>query len=315
MSATDRAADAKGSGRCAAGLTSWMVAVTVMATVVLAGCGAPRGEPPAPSTAPPVSAPASATVPAQVSAPAAGTSSPAPVPDILAPAGFADLAVVEASILHDIRYHGEHNFVGRRVEGYWEPRCLLTERAAQALRTVQQAALAKGLSLKVYDCYRPLRAGEDFKRWAAQAGETQTKAEFYPGLSKQELFSQGYVSNGRSAHSRGSTVDLTLVALPAATQRPFAAGEPLTACTAPAGQRFPDNSIDMGTGYDCFDSRSHTLDGRITAEARANRLLLRQLMTQAGWRAADNEWWHFRLADEPFPGTYFDFPVTRAALR
>jgi len=226
------------------------------------------------------------------------------------PPGFADLSDVDPSILQDIRYYTEHNFVGRRVEGYDAPRCLLTTKAAQALRQAQQTANAKGLSLKVYDCYRPVRAGEDFKRWAEMSQAQEMKAEFYPSLSKSDLLSGGYLAGGRSTHSRGSTVDLTLVALPPRAQRPYVKGEPLVACTAPADQRFPDNTVDMGTGFDCFDTRSHTDDPRIQGTARQNRQTLKQLMTGAGFLDYSNEWWHFRLASEPSPDTYFDFPIS-----
>jgi D-alanyl-D-alanine dipeptidase len=222
---------------------------------------------------------------------------------------------VDPSIIQEIRYHSDHNFVGRRIDGYPEGRCLLTQQAAEALKRVQAAATQKGYSLKVYDCFRPLRAGEDFKRWAKIPSDQAMKAEFFPDLTKEAVFSDGYVAGGRSAHSRGSTIDLTLVALPAPVQRPFVKGEPLTPCTAPAGQRFPDTSVDMGTGYDCFDSRSHTLDSRVTGPARQNRLLLRQLMSAGGFINNSNEWWHYRLQNEPHPSSYFDFPVARAALR
>ncbi len=243
------------------------------------------------------------------------TAAPAVVIDTYAPAGFADLADVDPTVIQEIRYHGEHNFVGRQINGYLEARCLLTDQAAQALKRAQTAARGKGYSLKVYDCYRPLRAGEDFKQWANRPTEQAMKAEFFPSLDKAAVFSEGYVSSGRSTHSRGSTIDLTLVALPARAQRAFVKGEALLPCTAAAPQRFPDNSIDMGTGYDCFDSRSNTLDSRITGQARQNRLLLRQLMTDAGFRSSTNEWWHFRLEAEPHPGGYYDFPVAHAALR
>jgi D-alanyl-D-alanine dipeptidase len=215
---------------------------------------------------------------------------------------------VDDTILQDIRYATDHNFVGRRIDGYLAPRCLLTPEAAQALHRVQDAVHAKGFSLKVYDCYRPLRAGEDFKRWATLA-DAMMKAEFFPALSKADLFANGYVSNGRSAHSRGSTVDLTLVALPPSPQRAFVPGEPLVSCTAPAGQRFPDNTIDMGTGYDCFDPRSHPDDTQISTAAQQNRRQLAQLMAGAGFRASTTEWWHYTLASEPNPNRYFDFPV------
>jgi D-alanyl-D-alanine dipeptidase len=234
------------------------------------------------------------------------TPSPAPSP---APVGFAYLSTVDPTVLQDMRYATAHNFVGRPIRGYLAPRCLLTQEAAQALSRVQIAARAKGYGLKVYDCYRPLPAGEDFLQWAKLADAQEMKAEFFPSLSKAALFTDGYVSNGRSAHSRGSTVDLTLVPSPAPTQRPFVPGEPLAPCTAPVSLRFPDNSIDMGTGYDCFDPRSHPLDPRITDPARMNRLLLRQLMTDAGFRPSTTEWWHFSLIEDPHPDSYYDFPV------
>ncbi|GIH10199.1 D-alanyl-D-alanine dipeptidase [Rhizocola hellebori] len=276
------------------GRTPLVVSIAVLA--LLTACGPPS---------PPVIA-ARSHPPSQ--SPSAAASVAAPVQ-----AGFVDLDEVAPDIVQDIRYHSDHNFVGRPIDGYLQPKCVLTQRAAQALAQAQNSVRGKGFSLKVYDCYRPLRAGEDFKRWAASPGDDAMKAEFYPGLSKASVFADGYVSNGRSAHSRGSTVDLTLVALPVPAQRPFVKGEPLTPCTAPAGQRFPDNSIDMGTGYDCFDSRSHTLDARATAPARQNRLLLRQLMSDAGFRNNPSEWWHYSLNDEPFPQDYFDFPITGAA--
>jgi D-alanyl-D-alanine dipeptidase len=138
--------------------------------------------------------------------------------------------------------------VGRPIDGYVEPLCLLPVRTAQALHRVQLVALAEGYSLKMYDCYRPARAGEEFVRWRDTPDQSM-RAEFYPSLTKREVFSQGYLAGGRSSHSSGSAVDLTLVRLPAAAQRMFVPGEPLVACTAAVGQRFPDNAIDMGTGY------------------------------------------------------------------
>lgn len=238
------------------------------------------------------------------------TPSPTPAPSKSPPPqGFVDLSDVDRTILLDIRYHTDHNFVGRRIEGYDAPRCLLTAQAAQALHQAQAAARIKNLSLKVYDCYRPLRAGEDFKRWATTS-QADMKAEFYPALSKSDVLRDGYVANNRSPHSRGSTVDLTLVALPPPPQRPFVKGEPLVSCTATAAQRFPDNTIDMGTGYDCFDARSHTTDPRITGAAKQNRLTLRQLMADVGFRNNPGEWWHYSLIADPFPATYFDLPIT-----
>ena len=227
------------------------------------------------------------------------------------PRGFVRLADVDASIAREIRYAGSHNFVGRPVAGYEAAECILTRRAAEALRAVQARLRSAKLSLKVYDCYRPERAVRDFVRWAEDLGDEATKAEFYPGLDKRELFRRGFLS-ARSAHSRGSAVDLTLVALnpvptPQAVWRP---GEPLRPCTLPLGQRYADTSLDMGTGFDCFHERSAIASRAVSPEAQRNRRLLLSEMTRAGFRGSRSEWWHYELDDEPFPGRSFDFPVT-----
>ncbi|NJC73114.1 M15 family metallopeptidase [Planosporangium thailandense] len=241
------------------------------------------------------------------------TAAPEPSVDVHAPAGLVALSDVDPTILQDIRYATPHNFVGRPVVGYLEPMCILTRQAAEALHQVQTAARAKGYSLKVYDCYRPQRAVDDFINWGKRLEDQKMKAEFYPTLDKSVLFDQGYIA-GPTAHSRGSTMDLTLVALPARAQRAYVPGENLLPCTAPQAQRFPDNSIDMGTGFDCFDSLTHTLDPRVTGQQMTNRLLLKQLMGNAGFKNYAEEWWHYSLSHEPYPDTYFNFPVARAAL-
>jgi D-alanyl-D-alanine dipeptidase len=157
----------------------------------------------------------------------------------------------------------------------------------------------------VFDCYRPERAVAHFARWARDLGDRRTQAEYYPRVDKAALFAEGYIAE-RSGHSRGSTVDLTLVKLPADEQPRWSREEfGLVSCTAPRKHRFPDNSISMGTSYDCFDTRSHTFSGR----ARKNRLLLRRTMDRAGFAPYDNEWWHFTLRNERHPDRYFDFPV------
>ncbi|PWU49881.1 D-alanyl-D-alanine dipeptidase, partial [Micromonospora globispora] len=243
------------------------------------------------------------------------TQTPTPTPSgPRAPADFVVLSDVDPSIRADIRYATAHNFVGRPIVGYPEPLCLLTRRAAEALHRVQTAALAQGHSLKVYDCYRPQRAVDDFVAWAKNPAEQQMKAEFYPGVAKDRLFAEGYIG-APTAHSRGSTLDLTLVAVPTADQPAYLPGQPLVSCTAPPGQRFPDNSVDMGTGFDCFDPRAHTADARVTGAARDNRALLQQLMSAQGFENYPREWWHYRFTDEPYPKTYFDFPVARSSLR
>lgn len=226
---------------------------------------------------------------------------------------FVDMAAVDRTILHDIRYAQSHNFVGRPIRGYAEPRCLLSRQAGVALRKVQAYVRPRGYTLKVYDCYRPRRAVQDFAAWASNAADTRMKAEFYPRVSKSRLFSDGYLAH-RSGHSRGSTVDLTLVKLPAAPASRYVAGQPLVPCYAAAARRFPDNSVDMGTGYDCFDPMAATLHPRVTGIPRANRLLLRRVMTAAGFTNYSAEWWHYTLKNEPYPDTYFNFPVARASV-
>jgi D-alanyl-D-alanine dipeptidase len=218
--------------------------------------------------------------------------------------GFVPLADVDATIQQDMRYATNYNFVGRRIDGYRDPACILHRRAAKALRRAQNRVNEQGYTLKVYDCYRPQRAVDHFVRWS-QNGNERMKREFYPRVDKARVFDLGYVAR-RSGHSRGSTVDLTLVKLPAKAQPQWSREEfGLVRCTAPRKRRFPDNSIGMGTSYDCFDTRSHTFSGR----ARENRLLLRRTMDRAGFEPYDNEWWHFTLRDERYPDRYFDFPV------
>ncbi|MBW1602129.1 M15 family metallopeptidase [Streptomyces sp. JJ66] len=231
-----------------------------------------------------------------------------------APERFVALAEVAPGVLEDIRYAGAHNFVGEPVDGYQEGVCLLTRDAARALARVQRAATARGYTLKVYDCYRPQRAVDRFVAWARDAHDTRMKAEFYPRVAKDRLFAEGYIAE-RSGHSRGSTVDVTLVRLPVVPARPYLPGEPLVPCYAPRGLRFPDASVDMGTGYDCFDRLAHTLSPHVTPRQRASRLLLRELMADGGFVNLPEEWWHFTYRDEPYPGRVFDFPVARASLR
>jgi D-alanyl-D-alanine dipeptidase len=231
-----------------------------------------------------------------------------------APAEFVALHDVDPTIMQEIRYFTPHNFVGRRIHGYVQPLCILTRTAAEALRAAQRRLLRRGYSLKVYDCFRPQRAVDDFVRWAERRHDQRMKAEFYPRVDKTTLFEAGYIA-AKSGHSRGSTMDLTLVKLPAPPQRPYIPGEPLTPCFAPAGVRFPDNAVDTGTGFDCFDTLAHTDDPRVTGVARQHRLLLKSTLESVGMTNLPEEWWHFTLKYEPFPATYFDFPVSRDSLR
>lgn len=235
------------------------------------------------------------------------------VPEPKAPAEFVALHDVDPTILQEIRYITPHNFVGAPIDGYRKPMCILTRPAAEALHRAQTALLKQGYSLKVYDCYRPQRAVDNFVAWAEDLNDQKMKAEFYPRVDKTRLFADGYIAE-KSGHSRGSTMDLTIVRLPALPTRPYVPGEPLKPCYGPQQDRFPDNSVDMGTGFDCFDTLAHTLDPRIQGVQLANRLLLKHTMEAQGFVNLAEEWWHYTFNPEPFPGTYFDFPVDRRSL-
>jgi D-alanyl-D-alanine dipeptidase len=224
------------------------------------------------------------------------------------PESFVDIQKIIPDVLLDVRYYGPHNFVGERVDGYLAPKCFLTKEAAEALAGVQKDLEPYSLSLKIYDCYRPQRAVNNFVRWATEIENAKTKKEFYPTVDKRNLFKDGYIDS-KSGHSRGSTVDLTIVPLPAPIQPEYTPGQKLYECYLPAAKRFGDNSIDMGTGFDCFDELSHTANINIGHQQKINRLLLKSLMEKHGFRNYDKEWWHFTLKNEPYPDTYFDFVI------
>lgn len=193
-------------------------------------------------------------------------------------------------VLLDVRYHSTFNFVADRVDGYDEPLVILTREAAEALRKVNADARAMGLRLKLYDGYRPQRAVAHFVRWAQDVEKTETKAIFYPDVDKRDLFKLGFIAE-RSGHSRGSTIDLTLF------------------------DEQSQKDLDMGGGFDFFGELSWAEYTRtLTDEQIRNRKLLRELMMKHGFRPLAEEWWHFTLTDEPYPDTYFDFPVSREGL-
>jgi D-alanyl-D-alanine dipeptidase len=198
--------------------------------------------------------------------------------------GFVDASEVVPGLVVEIRYFGDHNFVGRRIDGYEQPICLLTRRAATALAAAQRELAVLGLGLKAFDCYRPLRSVADFVRWGRDVTDQRRKADFYPELDKRLLFREGYVAS-RSNHSRGSAIDLTLVRLSDGLE------------------------LDMGSPFDFFGARSWTSDRSIPREAQASRALLSKVMRRAGFFGYPREWWHFTLANEPYPTGYFDFPV------
>ncbi|MFF2412536.1 M15 family metallopeptidase [Streptomyces sp. NPDC058092] len=234
-------------------------------------------------------------------------------PEPKAPEEFVALRSVDPTIIQEMRYPTAHNFMGVPVEGYRQPLCILARPAALALHHAQTRLLEQGYSLKVYDCYRPQRAVDHFVRWAKDLDDETMKGEFYPHVDKTRLFADGYIAE-KSGHSRGSTVDLTLVRLPATPTGPYLPGRKQVPCYAPQAERFPDNSVDMGTGFDCFDTLSHTDDPRIQGTQRANRQFLKKTLTDAGFVNLAEEWWHYTFKPELFPDTFFDFPVARRSV-
>jgi zinc D-Ala-D-Ala dipeptidase len=203
------------------------------------------------------------------------------------PDGFVYVDTVITDIVVDLRYGTQNNFVGRPIDGYLSPRCILTKQAANALKKVQLDLKAFGLGLKVFDAYRPQRAVDHFVRWAKDLSDTKMKAIYYPNVDKKDLFKKKYIAH-KSSHSRGSTVDLTLVDI-------CSQGKP--------------KELDMGSGFDFFGPVSWPSDLSVGAASRAHRMLLQRLMMGHGFMPYTQEWWHFTLKDEPHPHTYFDFPV------
>jgi len=199
------------------------------------------------------------------------------------PVAFVDASTVVPGLIAEMRYAGSHNFVGRPIDGYEAARCLLSQAAASALAEVARDLAPRGLHIKAFDCYRPTRAVANFVRWARDLKDTAGKAEFYPDVDKRTLFRDGYIAS-QSGHSRGSTIDMTLA-------------------------NDDGRELDMGTPFDFFSPKSWPADPTVTAEQHANRVLLAAAMRRRGFRPYDKEWWHFTLRGEPFPDTYFDFPV------
>jgi D-alanyl-D-alanine dipeptidase len=224
------------------------------------------------------------------------------------PKGFAYLRDIDPTIAQDIRYATSHNFVGRPINGYVAAECILSEQAANALETVQRKLAEKKLSLIVWDCYRPKRAVDDFLQWSKDPMHSEMKAEFYPRTDKEELFALGYLAK-RSAHSRGSTVDLGIVPAGSPVAPAPSPSQPLKSCTSPKGERFEDGTIDFGTGYDCLDVLANTSNALVGEVAQRNRQTLKSYMEGAGFRPYAKEWWHFELVDEPFHDG-FDFEVS-----
>ena len=200
------------------------------------------------------------------------------------PEGFVLVGEAIPDALLDIRYYTTYNFVGARIDGYEAPVAVLTREAADALKLVRDDMKAQGLRLVIYDAYRPQRAVDHFANWAEDITDTRMKAVFYPDVDKADLFEKGFIAR-RSGHSRGSTVDLTL--LDEATGK----------------------LLDMGGPFDFFGELSHPDYAGVTAQQHENRMLLQSAMMKRGFKPLSTEWWHFTLVDEPYPKTFFDFPV------
>jgi D-alanyl-D-alanine dipeptidase len=221
------------------------------------------------------------------------------------PDGFVYLRDVDPSIVQDMRYASANNFTGAPLPGYGAAECVLRADAAQALKRVQTSLAGSGVSLKVYDCYRPERAVRGMARWAS-GDETGATKRFYPGLSKRTLFAAGWISP-RSAHSAGVAVDLTLAPAGAQTA-PFDPHAHYGPCDGAIAQRAPDTSVDMGTGFDCFSLKSYTRSSAIGAEPRALRERLRSAMMRQGFKNYFREWWHFAY-DGTAPPALHDTPI------
>ena len=203
---------------------------------------------------------------------------------------FVLLTDVVPDAILEIRYYSTYNFVGDRIDGYHQPTALLTKEAAQALKAVSDDVIKKGYRLKIYDAYRPQMAVSHFARWAKDFKDTRMKSYFYPELKKDVLFPLGYIAE-HSGHSRGSTVDLTLFDMTT------------------------EKEVDMGGTFDYFGQLSHPDYKKITKKQYQNRMILREAMLAHGFKPLVEEWWHFTLKDEPYPDTYFTFPVSEASVK
>ena len=204
--------------------------------------------------------------------------------------GFVLLGNFVPHIVQEIRYYSTYNFIGDRVDGYEEPCALLTKEAARALKAVASEMIVQGYRLKIFDAYRPACAVRHFVLWGIEDQDIRMKPYFYPELEKQELFAKGYIAK-QSSHSRGSTVDLTLLDMRTGKE------------------------LDMGSPFDLFSPISHPDCRDITEEQYENRMCLQRAMVRGGFIPMDCEWWHFTLKNEPYPDTYFEFPVSAQYLR
>lgn len=200
------------------------------------------------------------------------------------PEGFVYLNEIDKSIQSDLRYIKDNNFVGKPINGYLRELVIVSLPTAEALHQIQQELLKDKLSLKIFDAYRPQRAVNHFVEWAKDAKDTLKKLEYYPNVNKSELFKRGYIAN-KSGHSRGSTVDVTIVDLKTG------------------------KDLDMGSSFDFFGEISNIFSTKVSKQQMKNRMLLRKIMLKHNFKPYNKEWWHFTLREEKFPYTYFDFPI------
>lgn len=200
------------------------------------------------------------------------------------PKGFVYVDDNIPGIEIEMRYYTDDNFIGKRIDGYMKPRCIATREAAEALKGVQNDLSRFSLGLKLFDAYRPQRAVDHFVRWAKDLHDTKMKPQYYPDVAKKDLFKEDYIAK-KSSHTRGSTFDLTIISLDLKEE------------------------IDMGSGFDFFSTKSWPDNPSMTPAQRSHRMLLQVLMIKHGFKPYPKEWWHFTLVKEPFPETYFDFPV------
>ena len=200
------------------------------------------------------------------------------------PDGFVYLSDVDKTIKSELRYLSSNNFIGKPIDGYSNNRVIITKPAAINLKKIQTELLKKGFSLKIFDAYRPQQAVNHFVKWAKVLNDTLMKKEYYPEVHKSELFKLGYIAS-KSGHTRGSTLDVTIINIKTAKE------------------------LDMGSPYDFFGVQSHPFFPKISKEQKENRVFLRAIMLQNNFKPYENEWWHFTLIEEPFPNTYFNFPV------
>ena len=204
-------------------------------------------------------------------------------------AGFVSIGRAVPDVILEIRYYSTFNFIGDRIDGYEQPVALITREAASRLKEAAGELAGKGYRLKIYDAYRPQKAVDHFMRWAKDIPDTRMKEYFYPDLDKTVLIPQGYIAE-HSGHSRGSTVDLTLFDMRT------------------------EKDADMGSPFDFFGEISHPDDRKITPEQYGNRMLLRECMLRHGFAPITTEWWHFTLENEPYPDTFFTFPISEGSV-